>query len=278
MSDFPRTLIEDVSVPRLLVGTNWFLGYSHKSKATDDLICERMTRARIADVLEVFFRAGVDAVYGARPDAPHLEQAISDAEQRTGRKCIKMGTPHFDLSGTQEAMDHNARELDTFAGIGCSVCLPHQCITDTLADRRARCIREMDVYAAMIRERGMIPGLSTHMPEVPIYADETNLDVGTYIQIYNAAGFLMQVEADWVQRMIWERKHPVIAIKPLAAGRLIPLVGLSFAWSTLRAKDMVCIGTMSADQAHEVIEISNALLEHRLPDVELQKTRSKASM
>jgi hypothetical protein len=278
VSDFPRTQIEDLSVPRLLIGTNWFLGFSHTSQAQDDMIRERMTRERITDVLEVFFRAGVDAIYGTRPESPHLDEAITEAEQRTGRKCIKMGTPHFDLSGTQDAMDANARTLDGFAETGCSVCLPHMAVTDTLADRRARCIREMDVYAAMIRERGMIPGLSTHMPEVPIYADETNLDVGTYIQIYNAAGFLMQIEADWVQRMIWQRKRPVIAIKPLAAGRLQPLVGLAFVWATLRQKDMVCIGTMSADEAHEVIEISRALMERRLPNVGLQKTRSKASM
>ena len=46
----------------------------------------------------------------------------------------------------------------------------------------------------------MIPGLSTHMPETPIYADESGLDVDTYISIYNAMGFLMQIEVDWVQR------------------------------------------------------------------------------
>lgn len=30
------------------------------------------------------------------------------------------------------------------------------------------------------------------MPETPVIADETGADVETYIQIYNAAGFLMQ--------------------------------------------------------------------------------------
>ena len=54
----------------------------------------------------------------------------------------------------------------------------------------------------MIRERGMIPGLSTHMPEAIPYTDNNGYDIETYIQIYNAAGFLMQVEADWVMRVI----------------------------------------------------------------------------
>ena len=38
MTDFPRTLVGGVSMPRLLVGTNWFLGYSHTSRAQDKFI------------------------------------------------------------------------------------------------------------------------------------------------------------------------------------------------------------------------------------------------
>ena len=191
---------------------------------------------------------------------------------------IKIGTPHFDLSGTDEARDANRRVIESFAELGCSICMPHQATTDAMADRLTRTLRGMDPYLAMIREFGMKPGLSTHMPEVPIYADESGLDVATYIQIYNAAGFLMQIEADWVHRMIWKRRRPVIAIKPLAAGRLLPLVGLAFSWATLREQDMVCIGTMTPDQAREVIDISLSLLERRMPEVELQTTRSKKSL
>lgn len=278
MSDFPRTSIEGLSVSRLLIGTNWFLGYSHTSRAKDCLIKQQMTRPRIAEVLEVFFRAGVDTIYGVRPESPMLEDAIRDAEDRTGRRCIRMGTPTLDVAPTQAARDANARMIDGFAAIGCSVCLPHQCATDALLDRRTRTIREMDVYAAMIRQRGMIPGLSTHMPEAVVYADESDLDVGTYIQIYNAAGFLMQVEVDWVHRIIHAARRPVIAIKPLAAGRLLPLVGLAFNWATLRPQDMVCIGTMTGDEAREVVDISLSILDGHASQLQLQRTRSKASI
>ena len=83
----------------------------------------------------------------------------------------------------------------------------------------------------------------------------------TYLSIYNAAGFLMHVEIDWVHRLIWRAKHPVITIKPLAAGRLLPLVGLAFNWSTIREVDMVAVGTSTPDEAREVIEVSRAVLE-----------------
>ena len=124
----------------------------------------------------------------------------------------------------------------------------------------------------------MIPGLSTHMPESVVYADAMGADVETYIQIYNAAGFLMQVEADWVMRIISQAKKPVMTIKPLAAGKLLPVAGLAFVWSTIRIQDMVTVGTTTPDEAREVIELSLDLLNRQIPDNELQKTRSKKSL
>jgi hypothetical protein len=139
-------------------------------------------------------------------------------------------------------------------------------------------IRDMNKYSEMIRERDMIPGLSTHMPETVRIADRTDADVETYIQIYNATGFLMQVEADWVMRVIREAKRPVMTIKPLAAGQLLPVVGLAFVWNTIRDQDMVTSGTTTPDEAREGIELSLDLLNRRLPDHELHVSRSKASL
>jgi len=116
------------------------------------------------------------------------------------------------------------------------------------------------------------------MPEAVIYADRMGADVETYIQLYNAAGFLMQVETDWVMRIIREAKKPVMTIKPLAAGRILPVVGLAFVWNTIRDQDMVTIGTTTPEEAREVIELSLDLLNRHLPANQLQETRSKKSL
>ncbi len=276
--EFPRTTIEDLDVSRMIIGTNWFLGFSHTSKSKDDYIKQTMTRERIADVLERFFREGVDTLLGIRPEAPHLVEAVKDAEDRTGVGCRCIGTPHIDVSGTPQAAEANARTFDAYAEIGVRVCMPHQCSTDAMLDRKSRSLPGMDAVCKQIRDRGMIPGLSTHTAEAPIYADESGLDVGAYIQIYNAAGFLMHIEIDWVNRMIWERQRPVVTIKPMAAGRIPPFVGMNFVWSTLRPQDMVCVGTMTPDEAAELIELSRSCFERRAPEGELQRTRSKASV
>ena len=276
MADFPRTTVGGVSLPRLVVGSNWLLGYSHTSKAKDRFIKEFQTRETVADLLTVFLEAGVDAILWM-PNAEMLA-AMHDAEQRAGRKMIQILNPTFNLLPGGPAEREPEVVFDHCLEVGATVCMPHQAVTDALMDKRAGVIRDLDRYTAMIRERGMVPGLSTHMPETPVYADRQGADVETYIQIYNAAGFLMQVEVDWVMRVIREAQKPVLTIKPLAAGRLLPVVGLGFAWSTLREQDMVCVGCLTADEAREVVDISLDLLERRLPDNELQYTRSKASL
>lgn len=279
---FPRTTVGGVSLPRMIVGTNWFMGFSHTSLAKDKFIKHHQTRERIAEILAVFLENGIDAVMGG-PE-PFMDEAVRQAEDRTGKGMIRIWTPIFNIvpEGQPAAMHIPGAEpekvLDLCKKLDATFCMPHQCVTDALVDRRSGVIRDLDQYTALIRERGMIPGLSTHMPETPVYADRMGADVETYIQIYNAAGFMMQVEADWVMKIIREAKKPVMTIKPLAAGRLLPVVGLAFAWSTIRDCDMVTIGTTTPDEAREVIDISLDLLERRVPDFQLQKTRSKKSL
>lgn len=277
MSRFPRTMIENLSVSRLMIGINWFMGFTHTSQAKDRYVSELMASEDIADIVEVFLNAGVDTLYGLMP-APKMLDGIREAEQRAGKGCVKISIPTLPLGDGPDKTGEAERILDQLAKLGVSICMPHQCTTDAFVDRKTRSLKGIEAYLSMIRERGMIPGLSTHMPETPIYADETGLDVATYIQIYNALGFLMQIEVDWVHNIIWNSKKPVITIKPLAAGKIPPLVGLAFSWSTIRDIDAVCIGTSSPYEAQEVIELSLAILERRKPNVQLQTTRSKRSV
>ncbi len=276
MTVFPRTMVGGVSLPRLLIGSNWFLGYSHTSSAKDKFIKAYQDRDGVAQILTTFLEYGVDAVMG--PMSPKLEEAIQEAEQRSGKHLIRILTPHFNIMPGGPAEMEPERIFDECKALNATFCMPHQAITDALADRMTMKIRDLDKYTKMIRERGMVPGLSTHMPETVVYADKQGADVETYIQLYNAAGFLLQVEADWVMRIIKNAKKPVMTIKPLAAGRLLPVVGLAFVWNTIRDCDMVTIGTTTPDEAREAIEISLDLLNKRLPENELQRTRSKSSL
>ena len=276
MNEFPRTAVGGVSVSRLIVGTNWFLGYSHTSAAKDRFLKEYQTAQRMADVMEVFFRRGVDTVMG--PASEKLFEAIKIAEDRTGHGAIRVITPSFNVLPGGEPQAEPQRVLDYCRDNQAAFCFPHQSVTDRILDRLHRVIRGMGEYSAMIRQRGMIPGLSTHAPEAVVIADESGADVESYIQLYNSAGFLMQLEADWVMRIIHNARKPVMTIKPLAAGAILPPVGLAFVWNTIRDQDMVTIGTTTPDEAKECIDLSLTLLQRRLPAHELQKTRSKPAV
>lgn len=282
MDKFPRTMVGGVSVSRMIIGTNWFLGFSHYTAAKDDYIVKNIAdRRKIADILEVFFRAGVDTIMGLI-DRPPLADAIREAEDRTGVKGVIVSTPNLPTDVSTPINGFNtsevARILDEQVRFGASICLPHQGTTDKMADGCTRTIRRMDTVCQMVRERKMAPGLSTHMPETIVYADESGLDVETYIAIYNSMGFLMQHEVDWVSRVIHESRKPVMTIKPMASGHLRPFQALTFVWNTIRPQDMVTVGTMSPAEAAEVIELSMSILEFRRAGVDLQETRSKSAI
>ena len=212
------------------------------------------------------------------PPTPLLRDAIQEAQQRTGKKIILIVTPHFNILPGGPAESEPQQVFDTCKKMGATFCFPHQCVTDALLDRMHGVIRDIDIYTKMIRQLEMIPGLSTHTPETVVVADKTGIDIETYIQIYNAMGFLMQVEADWVMRVINCAKKPVMTIKPLAAGRLLPIVGLAFSWNTIRDQDLVAIGTTTPDEAREIVDISMDMLNHVQPEYTLQKTRSKKTL
>ncbi len=251
MSGFPRTTVGGVSVSRMIVGTNWFLGYTHNTAAKTTFIQRTFTsREKIADVLEVFLRAGVDTVM-----YPHsqsiMPEAIREAEDRTGLGAVIISTPSFTTTPRTPVDGFDQAELeqilDAEAATGAAICMPHVSTTDKMVDKCTRQVRRMDVLCRMIREREMVPGLSTHTPETIIYADETDLDVEAYIQPFNPMGFLMQVEVDWIARVIHSARHPVMTIKTMAAGQIRPFQAMTFIWNAIRDRDMVTVGTVAPE-------------------------------
>jgi hypothetical protein len=102
--------------------------------------------------------------------------------------------------------------------------------------------------------------------------------VESYIQIYNCMGFMMQIEIESVHSVIWNAKKPVMTIKPMAAGRCSPFVGLNFSWATIRPCDMVTVGCMTPREAEEDIEFSLAALERRAPDLEGRASPKKTEI
>lgn len=276
---FPRTTVGGVSVSRMIIGTNWILGWSHTGAAADGMIRKRHHSPEpIAALLEVFLRAGVDTLMGPLIGQANLLAAVRIAEERTGRKVILIDTPPINVNDSAEARAEAARTIAASKATGATFCLPHHSSVEQLVNKNTRTIDRLPDYLRMIRDQGMVPGLSAHMPELVIYSDLNSYDVETYIQIYNCMGFLMQVEVEYIHKVIWNARKPVMTIKPMAAGRVSPFVGLTFAWHTIRPVDMVTVGCLTPEEAAEDIEISRAAFEHRAPALEGRSSPNRTAV
>ena len=265
---FPRTTVGGISLSRMLIGTNWILGWSHTSPSADAQIKEtHKTPDTIEPMLEVALDQGVDSIMGLFNTNPALNQAIANVEQRRGQKIHIIDTPIPNMDDTAEARREAYETFKRTKSYGAEICLIHHTAAEQLVNKNRRTMDRLPDYLYMIRELGMVPGLSAHMPELIQYSDANEYDVETYVQIFNCMGFLMQMEIETVGRIIHTAKKPVMTIKPMAAGRCTPYVGLTFSFNAVRDIDMVTVGTLNARELAEDIEIARAALEHRYPGI-----------
>ena len=263
---FPRTTVAGISLPRMLIGTNWMLGWGHKTPSIDELIKGRnRNKEAIADIICAFLPYGINAVMGVSAADAALVDGIKMAQDRMGKEVILIDTPLLNVDNTPEARREAEASIKECKANGTTFCLPHHSCVEQLVNKNTKTIDRLPDYLQMIRDCGMIPGLSAHMPELVVYSDTQNYDVETYIQLYNCVGYMMQVEIEYIHSVIWNAKKPVMTIKSMAAGRVTPFVGLSFSYATLREQDMVTVGCFTPDEAHEDVEIGFAALERRAP-------------
>ena len=263
---FPRTMVEGISLPRMLIGSNWLLGYSHTGAAADKMIKRHnSSKEAMLPLFEAYLKYGVDAIMAPLDGAQVLLDTIDYAEQKTGKKIHRIDTPIINVDDSPQARKEAEQTIRRSRENGAEICLIHHASAEQLVNKNKKTIERIGDYLAMIRDCGMVPGLSAHMPELVLYSDLNEYDVQTYIQIFNCVGFLMQVEVEAVAKIIHQAKKPVMSIKPFAAGRITPYVGLTFNWNALRPCDMITVGAMTADEAYEDIEISFATFEKRYP-------------
>jgi len=270
MKQIPRTTVAGVSLPRVLIGTNWFCGYSHRSSAADSIIKDNFINnkhSKLGKIIETYLSFGVDAIMGLTLDNPHLLDGLSYAKDTLGHELTLIDTPSFNVDDNDMARKSAEEVIKKSKANGAKFCLIHHSTCEQLINKNLGKMPRLEDYLDMIRQHDMIPGLSAHMPEVIVYSDQNDYDVETYIQIYNPMGFLMQVEIEYIAKVINEAKKPVMTIKPFAAGRCTPYVGLNFVLNTIRECDMVTIGVMDEREAAEDLEIAIAALERRYPDL-----------
>ena len=272
-------MVGGVSMPRMIIGSNWMLGYSHTGAAADHMIQKRFEKATaVSDMLSAFLAYDIDAVMAPMDKVPVFMEGIRQCEQREGKKLILVDTPAINVDDTPEARREAEATIKRSRELGATFCFPHHQSVEQLVNKNKRTMDRLPDYLDMIRQNGMIPGLSAHMPELIVYSDLNSYDVETYIQIYNCMGFLMQVEVEYIHNVILNAKKPVMTIKSMAAGRTTPFVGITFSYATLRECDMVTVGCFTPEEVHEDVEIAMAAIQRRAPRLQGRNSPNKSDI
>jgi hypothetical protein len=263
----PTTNIGGIEVSRLTLGSNPFFGFSHKTLAQDAWMRRYYTDERIYEVLLVAAELGVNFfVSGTNQRFADLRRRL---EGETGHHINWACTPAGDdLKGLKA-------DIDRVRKMGAEMCLPHTSWVEAhlrIAEREVAGITDIFDY---IRQAGMIPGFSTHRPEVLPISAERGYDAETFILPFNVLGFLCPVEVEWQAHLINECPKPIISIKPLAAGRLTPDPGLTFVYERIKPIDTVAIGVLSPEELREDVALAIDVMAQRPAQYDLSYTRSK---
>lgn len=249
----PFGKIGDYKISKLICGTNSFLGFSHFSYAKDTFLKRYFTIEKIAEVMKACLEKGINAFLG--PADPKLASVRKMVEEETGQRMIWVSTTYG-----HKDREKQAEEIRWLAQQKAELCLIHASYTDSHLISGENRIEGIEELLSLIREGGMIPGLSTHRPDTLPSAEAGGYDVECYILPLNVAGFLCAVETNWQAQIIRQTPKPVMIIKPLASGRLMPYEALSYVLANSKPNDLIAIGFMNKEEVEEDVEIVEMLL------------------
>lgn len=273
MSDFPQFVVEGVTLPRVICGTNALLGWSHVSPGRDAWIREYFTPERIARVFAKCIELGVTAVMG--PLFPRLIEALNETEKLTGVRMTWVSTTNAGMApkGREEeaqkaraagnfdealaiARESTAEQVAMLKAAGAPICLFHGGWVDRWPMRDGH-LEDFSRFTQAIRDAGLIPGAMTHDSQRLSDLVHGNYDLALYGTPVNKGGWNMRPSRDEALKVIASAGKPVLAIKTLACGRFDEHhLAEWLNWAVdVEGVEAVVIGVMVEQEAQESIPI-----------------------
>ncbi|MEX2681240.1 MAG: hypothetical protein Q6373_006545 [Candidatus Sigynarchaeota archaeon] len=272
----PRTTLEKLDLPRMLCGTNQFVGISHVYggfyRARDPGLIHRSPLSTfyylhkfkdIKKVIEIMLflaqEHGVNACISSPRD--NIYEAIQAVRKETGKPYHWICTPSTRLTAKDLPPDI-WKQVQWCADHDVSVCAPHRDYTDKALDKATSTIKGYPEIAARIRDLHMIPGLSTHQVETIKAVEDNDYDAPVIVQPLNKIGFESDTDPETLARRIKETRLQIINIKPMAAGRLRPREGIEWCLQRIKTVDFLAVGfgdmKFAREDARIVEELMNA--------------------
>lgn len=230
----PTIRLGTLEVSRLILGSNPFWGYSHKSAQLDEEMRRHHTDERIMQILDEAADCGLTAL-ASPPDARWVNLWARYLE-RGGRLKIWISQCHGNPEQMSQEIDRSIK-----AGAG-AIFIQGARVEEQFGQGRFDVLRS---WIERIKEAGLPAGAAAHWPEIHPELERRKFPMDFYYQcLYNVSksNDYSAAEREKGMATITALEKPVVAYKILAAGRLSASEGFEYAFNRIARKDGVCVG------------------------------------
>lgn len=240
----PTVRLGTLEVSRLILGSNPFWGYSHKSAALDEEMRRHHTDARIVQILDEAASCGLTAV--ASPPDERWTKLWTRYRAEGGRLKIWISQCHGAPEQMTQEIDRSVR-----AGAG-AVFIQGLRVEEQFGKGRFDTLRG---WIERIKDAGLPAGAAAHWPEIHPELERRGFPTDFYYQcFYNASKSddYSAAEREKAVATVASLAKPVIAYKILGAGRLAAADGFEYAFNHIRRKDGVCVGIYAQNAVDQI--------------------------
>jgi hypothetical protein len=228
--------VGDHEVPAVMLGTSPFIGAGQFGKKAELYYNQFFLQPE--NIIGIVVRAVELGVNAVQVIAYHqVLEAVQEAAKRTRTDLFLMGTVGL---GSIE------REIEMVLDVGAQGMIVH----GSLADRDMPFARQ---HLANLREQGLVTGIATHRPGMTIPRVEEMEEVALILSPFNKLGKFMDPSVDSALQALESTSKAIMAMKPLAAGRLRPQEGLSYLSGKVSG---VAVGIASVEEAEETFAVA----------------------
>ncbi len=254
-STFPTFDIEGRTFSKLILGHNPFLGGSYMSKARSRVYKETFTDSKAMErIIVKSIEMGVRGMMASIRDGftELFKTALLGAADKTG---VLLPTIMIISRGFEN-------QVEVYRELNCQVMLIHGQITDALFIKAKRTMQpEFTEMLKRIRDEGFVPAMSTHNAGsvLPAAGPFDAVAVNTPI---NKIMWRMCPCEEMVLDAIRKTKKTVIAMKPLAMGRIAPQEGMAYV-CRLPDVDGIVVGIGHEYEAEETFAAAHDILSRK---------------
>jgi len=243
-SGLPTVRLGTLEVSRLILGSNPFWGYSHKSARLDEEMRRFHTDERIMRILDEAASCGLTAL--ASPPDERWTRLWTRYTAGGGKLKIWISQCH----GAPEQM---LREIDRSVEAGAAAVFIQGARVEEQFGKGA--FDTLRTWIEHIKRAGLPAGAAAHWPEIHPELERRGFPTDFYYQcMYNASktSDYSPAEREKAAATISRLEKPVIAYKILAAGRLTAAEGFEYAFNRIRRKDGVCVGIYAENAVDQI--------------------------